>query len=101
MAKPINTTARNQNNNGNRKPSPATPASTRPSAPQPAAAGTNASSEALARPSMKVEVKPAAAEISNQMIAEAAYYLWLQRGGNETVNWLEAESTLRRKLVAR
>ncbi len=28
-------------------------------------------------------------------IEEAAYRLWLSRGGNEVVNWLEAERTLR------
>jgi hypothetical protein len=45
-----------------------------------------------------VEAKPA--EVSRQAVAEAAYYLWLQRGGNETVNWLEAEAALRRKASA-
>lgn len=100
MAKPANTT-RNPNNQGNRKPSPSAPTSIKPSAPQASAVNPAIKNDAGPRPSMKVEVKPAAAEISNQMIAEAAYYLWLQRGGNETVNWLEAESMLRRKLVAR
>ena len=36
-----------------------------------------------------------------QAIAEAAYFLWLQRGGNETVNWLEAERMLRAKAGVR
>ena len=34
-------------------------------------------------------------EVTPQQIAEAAYYLWRQRGGNETVNWLEAERMLK------
>jgi len=32
---------------------------------------------------------------AREAIAEAAYFLWLRRGGNEIVNWLEAEATLR------
>lgn len=32
--------------------------------------------------------------ITAQAIAEAAYFLWLRRGGNEVVNWLEAEAML-------
>lgn len=42
-----------------------------------------------------VESKPGARGISTQAIAEAAYFLWLKRGGNDLVNWLEAETTLR------
>jgi hypothetical protein len=38
--------------------------------------------------------------ITRQAIAEAAYFLWQQRGGDEVVNWLEAEATLRRHVSA-
>jgi hypothetical protein len=42
-----------------------------------------------------METKPGAREVSTQAVAEAAYFLWLQRGGNQVVNWLEAEAALR------
>jgi len=42
-----------------------------------------------------VEAKPNQKEISAQAIAEAAYFLWMKRGGSELANWLEAEATLR------
>jgi hypothetical protein len=35
--------------------------------------------------------------VTRQQIAEAAYYLYLQRGGNDLVNWLDAEAMLRAK----
>ena len=44
-----------------------------------------------------VEAKNVRNAVTSQAIAEAAYFLWQQRGGNEVVNWLEAESTLRRQ----
>lgn len=57
------------------------------------------------RPGTKVEFKPGgnspSGEPTRAAIAEAAYFLWLQRGGNETANWLEAETSLRRKIAAR
>jgi hypothetical protein len=43
--------------------------------------------------------KPAPPVVTPQAIAEAAYYLWLERGGNEVVNWLEAEATLKARAV--
>jgi hypothetical protein len=42
-----------------------------------------------------LETKPTKSEIRRQDIAEAAYYLWLQRGGSDISNWLEAERILR------
>jgi hypothetical protein len=42
-----------------------------------------------------MEAKPTPREITTQQVAEAAYFLWLRRGGNETVNWLEAENLLK------
>jgi len=39
-------------------------------------------------------------DVTPQQIAEAAYYLWRQRGGNEMVNWLEAERLLKTKNAA-
>ena len=42
-----------------------------------------------------MEAKPTPREITTQQVAEAAYFLWLSRGGNETVNWLEAENMLK------
>lgn len=46
-----------------------------------------------------VEAKPQAGrdarQITSQAVSEAAYYLWLRRGGNDVVNWLEAEAMLR------
>ena len=44
-----------------------------------------------------VEAKPMTGNdcMTRQAIAEAAYFLWQQRGGNELVNWLEAEAMLK------
>lgn len=38
---------------------------------------------------------------SREAIAEAAYFLWLQRGGDDVNNWLEAEAKLRGRDGAR
>ena len=38
--------------------------------------------------------KPMMNEVSRQAIAEAAYFLWVQRGGNALTNWLDAEAML-------
>lgn len=48
----------------------------------------------------RLELKPAA-EPSRDQIAREAYFLWLRRGGNEVVNWLEAESQLKRQVAKR
>lgn len=42
-----------------------------------------------------MEAKPTPVEISQAAIAEAAYYLWLERGGDHLSNWLEAERRLK------
>ena len=52
------------------------------------------------KPGAKAELKPNQGNLSRQAVAEAAYYLWLERGGNETVNWLEAEAMLARQHAA-
>ena len=44
-----------------------------------------------------VESKPGKGDPTLAQIAEAAYFLWKERGGNETVNWLEAERQLKSK----
>jgi hypothetical protein len=43
--------------------------------------------------SQAVESKPTTMEAAAtaKAIQEAAYFLWRKRGGNEVVNWLEAE----------
>ena len=55
-------------------------------------------------PNAKVEAKPsvstspaAGSQPTREAIAEAAYFLWLKRGGSEVLNWLEAEAALRAK----
>lgn len=54
-----------------------------------------------ASPVKTIEAKPvpSATGVTQQAIAEAAYFLWQQRGGNEVVNWLEAEATLRTHIM--
>ena len=65
----------------------------------PAAATPSRVPPAAPRPTQQFEAKPKPrpAAPSPQAVAEAAYFLWLQRGGNEVDNWLEAEATLRAK----
>jgi hypothetical protein len=48
-----------------------------------------------------MESKPAAGQVSRQQVAEAAYFLWLQRGGNDLVNWLDAEAILTARAAQR
>ena len=40
------------------------------------------------------EGKTATAKITQEAIAEAAYFIWKERGGDPTLNWLEAERRL-------
>lgn len=47
-----------------------------------------------------VEAKPMPHVVTTQAIAQAAYFLWLERGGNEIVNWLEAEAMLKKQHAA-
>lgn len=49
--------------------------------------------------SATLEAKPTPSTncLTRQAIAEAAYFLWQQRGGNEIVNWLEAEAMLKQQ----
>jgi hypothetical protein len=35
-------------------------------------------------------------DVPRTQIAEAAYYLWLNRGGSDVQNWLDAEKSLRK-----
>lgn len=53
------------------------------------------------RQSSAMESKPAAGQVSRQQVAEAAYFLWLQRGGNDLVNWLDAEAILTARAAQR
>jgi hypothetical protein len=60
------------------------------------------------RPMAKVETKPGVSisstsggQPTREAIAEAAYFLWLRRGGDGVANWLEAEALLRNKPKAR
>ncbi len=55
----------------------------------------------VSKPGAKAELKPNQGNISRAAVAEAAYFLWLQRGGNETVNWLEAEAMLTRQVASK
>lgn len=60
--------------------------SSRPrSAPKGARGVVEVSVEATPRDDRPIEVR----------IAERAYLLWCERGGNETLNWLEAEREIR------
>lgn len=60
--------------------------SSRPrSAPKDARGVVEVSVEATPRDDRPIEVR----------IAERAYLLWCERGGNETLNWLEAEREIR------
>lgn len=44
---------------------------------------------------LKPPVSTGATVVTREQIAQEAYYLWQKRGGNETVNWLEAEAALK------
>jgi hypothetical protein len=75
---------------------------TRAGSPTPPSSGR--SSADAGWPAAKVEAKPGVnispstgGQPTREAIAEAAYFLWLRRGGNELVNWLEAEASLRAK----
>jgi hypothetical protein len=53
--------------------------------------GAKSGAKRSASPSIvDLEVMPDASEIERR-IAERAYLLWCERGGDETSNWLEAE----------
>lgn len=43
----------------------------------------------------KEQAVSASTEPTHEAIAARAYELWLERGGNDIVNWLEAENELR------
>jgi hypothetical protein len=47
------------------------------------------------RTTTTVEAKPGTRDVSRAAGAEAAYFLWLKRGGDDVANWLEAEASLR------
>lgn len=49
-------------------------------------------------PSNVLSFAKPASELSERSIAEAAYFLWQQRGGDQLANWLEAEAKLRKTL---
>jgi hypothetical protein len=60
-------------------------------------AAKSASTGSVPHRSATVEAKNVRNAVTTQAVAEAAYFLWQQRGGNEVVNWLEADSMLRRQ----
>ncbi len=57
----------------------------------PKAESTTKSSSVAAKPSKK----KTSAALSHEEIARQAYMLWVERGGSEIDNWLEAERNLR------
>ncbi|MFM9957003.1 MAG: hypothetical protein ACKVZJ_02930 [Phycisphaerales bacterium] len=77
----------------------AVPVSVPASAPAAAAPAPKANS--AAKPSSGLEGKPSAGPtvpsitISNEAIAQAAYFRWLRCGGDEDTNWRLAEAELR------
>lgn len=73
------------------------------SAPKPAATSSSPVAPLTTGPrtGTQIENKPQAGGITREMVAEAAYFLWLERGGNEAVNWLEAEAMLAGKGTGR
>lgn len=79
------------------KSTPTTGTGTAKRAPEPVPAKTIYNT--TSRPSA-MEAKPTRVEITQQTVAEAAYYLWLRRGGDEISNWLEAERQLRHGSMA-
>lgn len=113
MSKPVkNQPSSSRSNPPKPAPSPQGVVSvTRASTNPPPASTTNRPQQAqtsASRPMARVEAKPGvdlpvktASQPTREAIAEAAYFLWLRRGGNETVNWLEAEATLRGKVQIR
>jgi hypothetical protein len=92
--------------NGSKSKSHAKPKSNKPA---PAASARSTPTNATTAPSFTgstghtraVEAKPTRIEINQQTVAEAAYYLWLRRGGDDISNWLEAERQLRQGTFAR
>jgi hypothetical protein len=91
-----NPVSTNPGTNVGKTPTPSASTPTTGTTPRPAStpAPTHTPLQAASRPVTRLELKPG--EPTPQAIAEAAYFLWQKRGGNETVNWLEAEATLRR-----
>jgi len=89
---------------------PGRPASTKPMFVRPSTAGAaNASGKrdggsapatepgATPKASARVEGKTEyQQQPPREAVAQAAYFLWMERGGDETTNWLEAEAALRR-----
>lgn len=84
------------------RPVPAPAAATPAVAPQATLNTQPAANMSANKPSVRIESKPAGepSSVTPSAIAEAAYFLWLQRGGSETNNWLEAERMLKTKVAA-
>ena len=74
---------------------------TKKSAPARKSASLARQSNAHVATTLETKPSPMTNGVTQQAIAEAAYFLWQQRGGNEVVNWLEAESMLRQNLARR
>jgi hypothetical protein len=85
----------NKKNANKSTPKPAAKKNPAPVAARAVSAATPALAPSATRVST-MEAKPANKQgVDSHRIAEAAYFLWLKRGGNEVVNWLEAEASLR------
>jgi hypothetical protein len=89
-----------------RAASPAPPASLAQS--RPSSAPVKPFAAATSRPVTKVEAKPGVnlsptdgSRPTREAVAEAAYFLWLQRGGSDITNWLDAEAMLTSKVRAK
>ncbi|HWB20120.1 MAG TPA: DUF2934 domain-containing protein [Phycisphaerales bacterium] len=63
-------------------------------APRPAANAKPSASFGTLNTNAQFESKPVPAQVSRQAIAEAAYFIWKERGGDSILNWLEAERQL-------
>lgn len=81
------------------RPTPKSAAQPKPSSHKPQFSPPSASSQhSSAHGGTMLSFAKSASELSQRAVAEAAYFLWLQRGGDQLSNWLEAEAKLRKTL---
>lgn len=87
-----NTRGKGRGTSGERKGTPAVRQSAKPpQAPAPMAPRAPEPTKGLAT------VEPKRITVTQDDIARAAYFRWLERGGDARSNWLEAEAELRGK----
>ena len=65
---------------------------TKPEKSKPASASKPASTRATA--AKKAPVARKKLEITDEMVAERAYYIWLTSGSSDVENWLQAKTEL-------